>query len=126
MFDCLRQLPLDCLVYNVCTGSFCFSFFVAQLHFILCQSVQKACVDEKVIEEIRISKRRYRFQFYINHLHIWPRNLDGIVVSIFVYILVQSTNVFVFVNSTNISTNIETAMLSIVMLKCLRIGTDLN
>ena len=36
-------------------------------------SYKKACVDQLEKEEIRISKRRrYKFQFYINRLHIWP------------------------------------------------------
>ena len=38
--------------------------------------------------------------------------LDSTAVSIFVVILVESTNA-VFVNSTNITTNIETAALSV-------------
>jgi hypothetical protein len=42
--------------------------------YILCgQFVQKACVDQLEKEEIKISKRRrYKFQFYINRLHVWP------------------------------------------------------
>ena len=39
------------------------------------------------------------------------KNLDSAAVSIFVVMLVKSTNT-VFVNSTNITTNIETAALS--------------
>ena len=73
------MFALDLFVFPFCCST--------TFHFVPIRT-KKACVDEKVIAEIRISKRRYRFQFYINHLHIWPRNLDGIVVSIFVYILV--------------------------------------
>ena len=46
------------------------------LNLILCgQFVQKACSDELEKEEIRIKvskRRRYKFQLYINHLHVWP------------------------------------------------------
>jgi len=58
---------LDCLVGLHWIQS---CLFFVWLHLILCQFVQKACVDE-LEKEIRISKRRrYRFQLYQSLAHL--------------------------------------------------------